>query len=87
LPARLTNSGSPVQPGAAGLTTIPCDPFLCKIFCGGKPYCTFGTTTFQPVQAIGPKIDLPPPSLVAPVPGGNVAAPAKPAGVPTGPSI
>jgi hypothetical protein len=31
-------------------TRIPCDPFLCKIFCGGKPYCTFGTDSMQAIR-------------------------------------
>jgi hypothetical protein len=32
--------------------SIPCDPFLCEIFCGGRPKCTFGSLT---MPAIRPK--------------------------------
>ncbi|MEO8883142.1 MAG: hypothetical protein ABI377_07000 [Devosia sp.] len=69
--------GFPVGPEDAAMVTIPCDPFLCKIFCGGKPYCTFGDT----VGAMPAKVqDFSAPSLVTPVPGGGSAGPA-PAGV------
>jgi len=76
-----------VQPDAAGVTTIPCDPFLCKIFCGGKPYCTFGTTTFAApsVVAVRPKLQdvSPPSSLVTSVPGGGSGTPVPPHGAPS----
>ena len=74
--------GFPVGPEDAAMTTIPCDPFLCKIFCGGKPYCTFGDT----VGAIPVKAEdfSAPSSLVTSVPGGGSGIPA-PAGVPSSP--
>jgi hypothetical protein len=74
----LTSSGAP-----KGVVSIPCDPFLCKIFCGGRPNCTFGG---EPVAIRPVKQDfLPPPSLVTSVPGGGSPAPVKTAGVPTKP--
>jgi hypothetical protein len=71
--------GFPVGLEDAAMVTIPCDPFLCKIFCGGKPYCTFGDT----VGAMPAKAQdfSAPPTLVTPVPGGGSAA-AAPVGVP-----
>jgi len=62
-------------------TTIPCDPFLCKIFCRGRPNCTFGG---ELVKAIPAKVQdfSAPPSLVTPVPGGGTGTPA-PVGVPS----
>ena len=31
-------------------TGIPCDPVFCKIFCGGRPICTFGGQTLQVIR-------------------------------------
>ena len=72
--------GLPVIPttAAAKGATIPCDPVFCKIFCGGKPYCTFGTAS---VQVIHPESG-PPASLSTPLHGGVLPKP-KPKGPPT----
>jgi hypothetical protein len=62
------------------MVTIPCDPIFCKIYCGGRPSCTFGNVFLEAMPA---KVDdpSPPPSLVTPVIGGSNGGPA-PAGVP-----
>jgi len=65
---------------------IPCDPIFCKIYCRGRPICTFGPDpTTLPVEAIRPK----PPTNDAPVGslssfsgGAAPANPTGPAGVP-----
>jgi len=76
-------SGVPGAAASAGLVTIPCDPMFCKIYCGGRPYCTFGALG---AQAISTKLEdiLPPPSLATPLEGGgNKAGPSAPAGAPS----
>jgi len=67
--------GFPVGPATNAMVTIPCDPIFCKIYCGGRPFCTFGDVSFtaMPVKA---EDSLPPGSLVTPVPGGGSGMPA-----------
>lgn len=57
----------------AMVSGIPCDPIFCKIYCGGRPICTFGGETMPVIRP-----DVAPSGSLSSFSGG--AAPAKPAG-------
>ena len=94
-----TACGNDYKAGAEGHEGCvePCGLHTCTIDCTTKG-CTLSSEIVVrpglPGRLSGLVVNtqqlqdsLPPPSLVTPVPAGNVAVPAKPVGVPTGPSI